>query len=158
MANRKKMLQQFIVPEGITYSKKIKITCKTCKEKVKGSFKITSNFYTHLKNHHPEMHEIVTLNDGAQQTDITTFMAGNRSKYPHSHPKQILISSIVVNFIAHDLIPLSVVESDAFRALFSEIDPRFTLPSRSHIQSKLVLEKVSSLRNDVKHIFSIFFR
>ena len=154
MTNRKNTLQQFIVPRGVTYSEKTKLTCKTCKEKVKGSLKTTFNFYTHLKNHHPEIYETVTASDGAQQTDITSFISGNRSKYPPSHPKQIQLLNMVMNFISCDLMPLSTVESDAFWAHLTELDPRITLPSRSHIQSKLFPAKVSSLRNDVKKTIS----
>ena len=112
------MLQQYIVPEIVTYSEKTESTCETCKEKVKGSLKITSNFYTHLKNHHPEIYETVTASNGAQQTNITFFISGNRSKYPPSHPKQIQLSNMVVNFIARDLMSLSVVESRVGVKLF----------------------------------------
>ena len=72
-------------------------------------------------------------------------MTGNRSIL-NSHPKQILISSMVVNFIAHDLIPLSIVESDIFVHFFQDRSTFHPL----QVVHKLLPEKVSSLRNDVK--------
>lgn len=53
-------------------------------------------------------------------------------------------------FIAGDLIPLRTVESEHFKNLMSKLDPKYQLPSRKHMSSKLLHEKAAKIRNNVK--------
>ena len=61
------------------------------------------------------------LEDETQQT--LTHLVKPRTKYDHRHPKQIAAHEALVNFIADDLLPLSLVESARFRTFTSILDP-----------------------------------
>ena len=53
-------------------------------------------------------------------------------------------------FIAGDLIPLSIVESENFKNLIETADPQYQLPSRKHLSSKLLHDKSTEVQNDLK--------
>ena len=55
-----------------------------------------------------------------------------KTKYNDRHPKQIAAHDALVNFIANDLMPLSLVESEPFRKFVTILDPQYHLPSRKH--------------------------
>ena len=55
-------------------------------------------------------------------------------------------------FIAGDLLPLSTVESENFKNLMTIADPEYQLPSRKHFTSKLLHEKSSEIRENVKAV------
>ncbi len=52
--------------------------------------------------------------------------------------KQKQITDAVVNFIASDLQPLSVVESSAFRKILEMAEPRYLMPSRKYLSATLI--------------------
>ena len=53
-------------------------------------------------------------------------------------------------FIASDLLPLSTFESENFRNLMTIAEPKYQLPSRKHFTSKLLHDKSSKIRTNVK--------
>ena len=71
-----------------------------------GSRKATSNFTTHLK-------------------------VGQY--FDNDDERQIELTQSVVTFIARDLLPVSVVESGAFREFLEEAQPCFSMPSRKYL-------------------------
>jgi hypothetical protein len=43
------------------------------------------------------------------------------------------INPAIAKFIAADMRPFSVVENEGFRNMFKVVEPRFTIPSRTHL-------------------------
>ena len=73
---------------------------------------------------------------------MTTFFgAESERKYGRSHVRQRHATDALVLLIAKDMLPLSLVESSTFKTFVSTLDPRYTLPSRKHLSTKLIKEK-----------------
>ena len=85
----------------------------------------------------------------ANQSPIRDFVK-TKTKYSQIDPKQIQLIDALVLFIAGDLMPLSVVDSTHFRNLCEQLDPRFQMPSRKYLPSKLLHEKSSEIQNNLK--------
>ena len=97
------------------------------------------------------MHADVLTKERNAQQEITDFVKPTK-KYHQKHPKQISVTNAVVNFVAEDLMPLSVVESDRFVELLHTLDPQYHLPTRKHLSTKLLKEKYSLLKQMVKEL------
>uniref|UniRef100_A0A1X7TF38 BED-type domain-containing protein n=1 Tax=Amphimedon queenslandica TaxID=400682 RepID=A0A1X7TF38_AMPQE len=115
-----------------------KALCKHCKVKVSGSYKATSNFITHLKRKHPEIHKSLSKCSPATQAKVTEYTTALR-KWHHNDDGQISLTQSIVSFIAKDLLPVSLVESGAFREVIEKAQPAYTMPSRKHLCTKLIL-------------------
>ena len=62
----------------------------------------------------------------------------------------ILGSAQIMTGKAGNLLPLSLVESPAFKNLIEELDPKYTLPSRKHLSSQLLPAKAKLVTNLMK--------
>ena len=51
--------------------------------------------------------------------------------------------------------PLSIVESRAFRSVLEKAEPRYTMPSRKHLSSKLLTARYSEVRSSVEHLLHL---
>ena len=67
--------------------------------------------------------------------------------------KSALQDSLVL-FIAWDLMPLFIVDSQQFSALTGELEPRYQMPSRKTLSSKLLHNKATSVHADLKNTYS----
>lgn len=74
------------------------------------------------------------------------------TKYSDKHPKQLAAHEALVDFIANDLIPLSLVESTTFRNVLRILDPQYHLPSRKHLSEVMLQKKfTSALKTEVQN-------
>ncbi|XP_045190900.1 E3 SUMO-protein ligase ZBED1-like [Mercenaria mercenaria] len=85
----------------------------------------------------------------SDQTPVTEYLKG-KTKYSASDPRQTLITNALVSYIAGDLVPLSVVDSQYFKNLMEKADPKYQVPIRKHLTSKLIHGKCAELKNDIK--------
>ena len=74
-----------------------------------------------------------------KQLKLNQLTTSNK-KYPHHDLHQLQITDELVNFIAGDLLPLSVVESSRFRNFIYKLDPKYQVPTRKHPSTKLIEE------------------
>ena len=74
-----------------------------------------------------------------------------KGKYANSDPRQVQLTDALLKFIAGDLLPLSIVESDEFKNLMEIADSKYQMPSRKHLSSKLLHEKSTEVRNNIIH-------
>lgn len=72
-------------------------------------------------------------------------------KYSNSDPRQIQLTDALLKSIAGNLLPLSIVESEEFKNLMEIADSRYQMPSRKHFSTKLLYEKSTEVRNNIKH-------
>lgn len=70
-------------------------------------------------------------------------------KYSPSDPKQLEMTNALIMFIAGDLLPLSIVESEEFKNLMEKADTKYQVPSRKHLSSKLLHEKSVEIKNNL---------
>ena len=57
---------------------------------------------------------------------------------------QIELIDAVVGFVAGNLLPLSTVDSPYFHALMYKADPKYQIPSRKYLSTKLVPQNQQS--------------
>ena len=74
---------------------------------------------------------------------ITSFSLGCK-KYNKLDPRQRNATEALVTLIAEDMLPLSLVDSSAFKTFVDKLDSRYTLPSRKHLSTKLLVEEINS--------------
>jgi len=90
------------------------------------------------------------LSESESQQTLTHLLQPPK-KYELKHPKQKSVTNAVVNFIADDLIPLSVVDSTRFKALLGTLDSQYQLPSRTYLSTVLLKNQYDSLKSYVLH-------
>ena len=90
-----------------------------------------------------------TTEGQTKQSSIDDYVE-TKPKYSQNDQRQIQLTDALVLFIAGDLMPLSVVESTNFRNLCEQLNPRFQVPSRSHLTKKLLHEKSSEIQSNLK--------
>jgi len=86
----------------------------------------------------------------SDQPTMTSFTTTKTKVYADSDPRRQKITDAVVDFIAGDLQPVSLVESTNFRALLQTLDPCYTLPSRRTFTSTLLRKKADALNTALK--------
>lgn len=118
--------------------------CKTCQCEVKRGGSTTKNFNTtnlvsHLKFRHPETYKDYQKKVTAKQTEVPTGNARavqqtieSSRKFDKDSAKAKGITKKVMEMIALDDQPISMIEDQGFRQLIEFIEPRYTLPSRRH--------------------------
>ena len=74
------------------------------------------------------------------------------SKYPSSHPHQILVNDQLVHLIAGNLLPFSLVESPHFRNFVSSLDPHYQVPSRKFSTTKLIDRKYTEINMHLREL------
>lgn len=145
------ILSNFELPAGVKGD--VKAKCIHCRRPISGSTLTTSNFLKHMRKMHPEVRVEKNLvkstgSKSEQQTTMQSFVQTS-TKYPAHHPNQKSITDALVMFIAGDLMPLSVVDSVKFRELVEKLDPKYTVPSRKHLSTKLLFNKSSAIQTDL---------
>ncbi|MGH0162180.1 UNVERIFIED_CONTAM: hypothetical protein FKN15_045292, partial [Acipenser sinensis] len=71
-------------------------------------------------------------------------------KWKAKDPRQVKLINNIVSFIANDLMPLSVVDSTAFRDILSTAEPRFSMPSRKPLSQKLLPQSISGVQDQLR--------
>ena len=81
------------------------------------------------------------------------FFSASSKKYSPPYAHQLVINDALVNFIAGDLIPLSIVESPRFRSFILKLDPEYQLPTRKHLSNEIIKEKYIKMRENLTKEF-----
>ena len=56
-------------------------------------------------------------------------------------------------FLTNDLMPLSVLDSVNFQALFERLNPQYSLPSKKHLTTKLLHQKGMDIQARIENAF-----
>ncbi|XP_063426837.1 E3 SUMO-protein ligase ZBED1-like [Mytilus trossulus] len=143
----KSVLEHFTVPDDFQNGNTFKGKCMHCGTLISGSYKVTSNFVTHMKRKHRDLYILHSENKEIQPT--LTQCIKKSVKYSPSDPKQLEMTNALIMFIAGDLLPLSIVESEEFKNLIEKADTKYQVPSRKHLSSKLLHEKSVEIKNNL---------
>ncbi|KAM9320904.1 E3 SUMO-protein ligase ZBED1 [Gastrophryne carolinensis] len=141
-----------------------KIYCRICMSQIAYSGN-TSNLSYHLEKNHPdEFCEFVKSNTEQMREAFATAFSKLKSEssqqlvqesliIPNSQcfdsKKQIEVSSAVVNFICEGMFPASILNEPTFKSLLKTLDPRFEMPSRKYICSRILPEKCLLVRDAI---------
>lgn len=72
-----------------------------------------------------------------------------KGKYSNSDPRQNQLTDALLKFIAGNLLPLCVVESEEFKNLMEIAESKYQMPSGKHLSTKLLYEKSTEVRNNI---------
>ena len=95
---------------------------------------IQTSFFKKVKHSKTVNHSKTIQNSKPVQCSVA-------KQYSTTDPRRQKINDAVLAFIAGDLLPVSLVESNHFQALLQTLDSRYSLPSRrtftgSHIRKR----------------------
>lgn len=117
----------------------VTVECCVCRSKLNGSLQITSNFVRHLRNQHSEQY--------------TEYEKLKESSSRIKNSSQDKFNELLLNFIATNMLPISVVESRSFKDFVSFASPDFKLISRQtavKIVDNLYETMKQTLKNKIK--------
>ena len=78
-----------------------------------------------------------------KQLSIDNMLKKGNDSYGPYHPEQIKATqSLVDNMIIGCSLPLSLVDNEFFHKFMHDFNPRYSLPSRSHLTSKVIPDKL----------------
>ena len=84
-----------------------------------------------------------------QPTNTTMDQFVKLQKWSRTDARQQELTGAIVGFVTSDMMPLSIVESKAFRHLMGTAQPQFTMPSRKHLREKLIPEAAGDVMKDL---------
>ncbi|XP_046567978.1 E3 SUMO-protein ligase ZBED1-like [Haliotis rubra] len=139
--------------------------CRICEHTINYTCKNTSNMAIHLRR----KHAIETSNQG-DKTSLSSTMnlvhvngSVNKSSMgqlsiqsafqtklaPGSSRAQLITRNLAL-YIATDLRPYSIVESQGFKKLMNCLEPKYTLPSRTTLSRKVIPDLYEKVKEEVK--------
>ena len=114
------------------------------------------------KKHEAKWKEVNVKVESKDQPKVSTYFVAKPNqaeKYSVESPKRKVLNRKLALFLAKDMRPISVVKNQGFRAFVEELDPRYTLPSTTTLQKKLlptiyseVMTTLKANLNNVKYI------
>lgn len=135
--------------EGV--ADKTRTICKLCKTILPYTLSNTSNMQSHLQRHHREIKLAPAIANRASlakgQTTLTTRFA---PQLPPSSPRAMTITRDIGYMIAYGMRPFSIVEDPSVRRLLRRMDPKYTVPSRTHFSTKVVPKIYEETKATVK--------
>ena len=148
--------------------------CRTCLADISRGGNTSKDFNTtnlkcHLKSRHIDGYneflkadkkrtdamankKIQSTSNYKTQSIATAFEKGN--KFPTDSVKAKNLNKKVMEFIALDDQPFSVVGDVGFRGLVEYMEPRYTLPSRRHLAKVCLPELYSVVADHIHHLLS----
>ena len=119
-----------------------------------------------FQRNHPAIHKSLykprqkAAASGDVQPSVSPMLGPVDKKWKPTDARQVQLTSRLVSFVAHDLMPLSVVDSTAFREFVFEGTPAFVIPSRKHLSYTLLPQRAEQVRVDLKrrmHIADVVY-
>jgi len=63
------------------------------------------------------------------------------SKYATNHPEQQRVTQLILEkLIVQGCMPLAILEADWFRDFMAAVQPKYSLPSRTHVTTRLLTQ------------------
>jgi len=125
--------------EHITKLSTSKVKCNICsKELALSKSGSTSTLHHHLRAMHPSIHGVGT-EVKITQPSLEAF--GVSATRPCSDSRQEKITSLLVSCIVDNMLPLSLVEDEAFRELITYLEQQNKIPCRVTVCARLSSHK-----------------
>lgn len=111
-----------------------KVQCMICsKELALSKSGSTSTLNHHLRAMHPS---VFGAPDKSSQRSMSSF-----AQHPCSNTRQEKITALLVKCIVSNMLPLALVENEAFRDLISYLEPQYKMPCRATVCARLTSQK-----------------
>ncbi|XP_044573520.1 E3 SUMO-protein ligase ZBED1-like [Drosophila ananassae] len=117
--------------------------CNYCGKAIKTNGN-TTNLLDHLRHMHPDRLKVGKgQNDNATALDV---FVGRSTFYSNDSARKRKLDEMVMNMIAVDVQPFSCVEDEGLINLLREMDPRYKLPSRTHLRDTVLPNQYDRLK------------
>lgn len=149
--------------------------CKPALKEVKTSDSSTSNLRAHLKHNHPlQFASLDSKRCAAESPTVVqpkiphmsqchqpkiTESINRMTKYKVESSKYRAINAKVTNLIVKQMLPTVMVESEDWKALMSELDPRYACPGRKFFSNSAIPAKYTAMKekilSDLKNVIAV---
>ncbi|KAJ8362780.1 hypothetical protein SKAU_G00116110 [Synaphobranchus kaupii] len=142
------VFDHFYIPDNA--EEVCKARCKYCPLEMSFNRKATSNLLNHMKRKHASipLDPISSLTN--QWSPLPTFSIPQPKKWHSTDPSQMQADRALVNLVAGEQLPVSIVESPLFLAFMRETQPSYNVPSRAHFVNTLVCQQYSLLHGQLE--------
>ena len=146
--------------------------CKPSYKEVKTKDSSTSNLKSHLKVHHPAAYNDLESKVSAKPASISTPVSDSTapptvkkrifSEQPRIYESMLrmtkytkdsipfkTLTSKVTNLLVKQMLPLSLVDSEEFRDLLKQLDPRFECPGRKYFSQTAIPMKSTLVKEQI---------
>lgn len=123
-----------------------KAICKLCHASKPYTGGSTSNLNSHLNIFHSE---IVSKGRDVPQKTIDTLFSKPKAMSKDSFEYKKMTRS-VANFIVGELLPLSTVDKASFKAMVTDLNPRYEPPCASYLTSNVIPEMYAEIRSEIE--------
>lgn len=106
----------------------------------------TTNLMDHLKRMHPTLLKDQPL----EKAKCMTKFLKRDILYSNTSEKKKRIDKLVLNMVASDVLPLNVVNNVGLTKLIHELDPRYKMPSKTHLRNVLLKNEYNSIKETLK--------
>lgn len=134
--------------DGRPFIDKSKAVCKLCNFEINYHTN-TTNMANHIRNKHA-----AEQSKAASQPKIMAAMQSKVQKLPFNSPRAKGITEAIGEFLASDLVPLSIVEGKGFEHMCKAMVPAYEVPSRKYFTETLLPriynETAVLIRDDIK--------
>ncbi|KAI4881690.1 hypothetical protein NFI96_031341 [Prochilodus magdalenae] len=121
---------------GKRVTDKTRTICKHCMKTMPYTAANTSTMQRHLQHHHSTALKSTTA--PVKKTNQTMLTNTFGPQLPQSSARATAITRDIGVFIAADMRPFSVVENQGFRRLLHTLEPKYTIPSRTHFTRTVI--------------------
>lgn len=125
-----------------------KVVCNICSAELSYKTSTTGSMINHLRNKHSTTRMQNTKN---QPTIPNMFSQSQPRRCDRNRSEEV--TKRIVNLIVKNLLPVSIVETDAFRELVNFSEPEYEMPSRKTIQARINL-CYNRKKEEIKNILS----
>ena len=141
---------EFELKDGKKIIDRSKAVCKICKKYIKYSGN-TTNLGNHLRALHQIEGSAKLSSDKVEPVKQTSIKEAFGVTQPMTKVKKELMDDRLERFIAWGLRPLSIVDDESFIDLMSAAEPRYKMPTRSTVTSRLK-KRYDSMRLQVTQL------
>ncbi|KAL7861582.1 hypothetical protein SRHO_G00130230 [Serrasalmus rhombeus] len=135
---------------GKRVTDKTRTTCKHCMKTMPYTAANTSTMQRHLQHHHSTVLKSTTA--PVKKTRQTTLTNTFGPQLPQSGVRATAITRDIGVFIAADMRPFSVVENQGFRRLLHTLEPKYTVPSRTHFTRTVIANLYEESKSKIVQI------
>ena len=129
--------------------------CKHCSKVLAVSGGVTSSMHGHIRSKHPSLVPSSSSQSASPSPTLKTMFTQRTC----SDTKQEKISDALAKFIAENMLPIAIVESNSLRKLMELLEPQYKVPCRQTMtnrldgmKAKMTTTLATHLATEVEHI------
>ena len=128
-----------------------KARCKICQKEYKVKRSNTSTIWRHAeKEHRSKLEEIQKESRAGTQPTLLEVLSKKGETYKKGSPRKDQVDTALINMIAQDSQPLSIVEDKGFLQFCKVMDRKYKVPSRPTVNQVLLPDLFSKTQAKVK--------